>query len=44
VHRRGKERRDPDRVDAEGSDVIQLADDPGQVADPVTVLSKKLRG
>ena len=36
-HRRGEERRDPDRVDPEAGDVGQPVDDPGEVADAVAV-------
>jgi hypothetical protein len=35
--RRRVDRGEPDRVDAEGLDVIEVGDDPGQVADAVTV-------
>src|SRR5690606_833217 len=37
LHRRGKERRYPDGVDAEVCDVPELVDDPPQVPDPVAV-------
>src|SRR5690606_30554835 len=37
LHRRGEEWREPDRVYAEGGDVLQPFGDAGQVADPVAV-------
>jgi len=36
-HRRFEERRDPDRVDAEGGDIVQAFDDAGQVAHAIAV-------
>ena len=36
-HRRGKEGRQPDRVDAERGDMVEVAGDARQVADPVAI-------
>src|SRR5262249_54043424 len=40
-HRRSKERRDPDPVDAEARDIVQLPGDARQIADPVAVAVAK---
>ena len=37
LHRRGEEGAEPDSVDAEGGDVVEMLRDPGQVADAVAV-------
>ena len=37
LHRRGEEGRDPDAVDAQAGDVVQLLGDAGQVADAVAI-------
>ena len=36
-HRRGKNRRQPDRIDAQIGDIRQTAEDPRQIADAVTI-------
>ena len=37
LHRRDEERRDPDRVDAQFGNVIELARDPVQIADAIII-------
>ena len=41
LHRRGEEGRQPDRVDAEAGDIIEMRGDPRQVADPVAVRCRR---
>ncbi len=41
AHRRGEEGRQPDRVDAEARDIVELCGDPRQIADAVAVRCRR---